>query len=351
MLSAHLPSPSSSAWATIVLWLAGAGAAHAQGSTLFESDEPLVIRLEAPLRSILAARDDPEYQPSRIEVASAQGAPVTVDLRVRVRGKSRVEACDFPPLLLNFPDEQPEGSPFAGENRLKLVTHCLAGTDHEQLVRLERQIYLAHDLLTEPSFRTREVTISYISSDGGRELVDRYGFLIEEDAALAARAGLTIVEAESVDRALYDASALALLDVFQYFIGNTDWSVVAGPEDEDCCHNIVPFARPDGVLLPVPYDFDATGLVEAPYSAPSTRLRIQSVRERLYRGRCREIAELEPAFAVFTAQRTALTALLTTDADLSERRATRARRYIDEFYDVLADASAVEREFRVTCSR
>jgi hypothetical protein len=326
-------------------------AASGQESTLFLDDEPLAIRLEAPLRTVFADRDDPEYQPARIEVANADGEPLAVDLRVRVRGKSRTAACDFPPLLLNFPGDQPAGSPFAGENRLKLVTHCLAGTAHEQHVALERQIYLALNLLTASSLRIRPVEMTYVDSERGRETADRIGFLIEDEERFAERSGLAIVSTERVDRALYDPSALALLDVFQYFIGNTDWSAVDGPDGESCCHNVVPYARPDGVLLPVPYDFDAAGIVESPYAFPSTQLPIRSVRERLYRGRCRDLAELAPVFEAFTAQREALTALFAPQADIPERRAARARQYIDQFYAVLADESRSEREFRRNCSR
>jgi hypothetical protein len=326
-------------------------AASAQESTLFVDDAPLTIRLEAPLRTVWADRDDPEYQPARIEVANAQGAPLAVDLRVRVRGKSRTAACDFPPLLLNFPGDQPAGSPFAGENRLKLVTHCLASTQHEQHVALERQIYLALNVLTASSLRIRPVAMTYVDSERGRETADRIGFLIEDEERFAERSGLAIVSTERVDRALYDPSALALLDVFQYFIGNTDWSAVDGPDGENCCHNVVPYARPDGVLLPVPYDFDASGIVESPYAVPSTQLPIRSVRERLYRGRCRDLAELAPVFAAFTAQREALTALFAPQAGIPERRAVRARQYIDQFYAILADEARADREFRRNCSR
>src|SRR5262245_21109618 len=117
------PSPSPAS-AGILLALLAPCVVSAQEATLFASDEPLVLRLEAPLRTVFGDRDDPEYQPARIEVESATGAPLSIDLRVRVRGKSRTAACEFAPLLLNFRNEQPEGSPFAGENRLKLVTHC-----------------------------------------------------------------------------------------------------------------------------------------------------------------------------------------------------------------------------------
>jgi hypothetical protein len=328
-----------------------AGVAPAQESTLFLADEPLVIRLEAPLRTVFADRDDPQFEPARIEVATAGGAPLAIDLRVRVRGKSRTVACDFPPLLLNFPGDQPAGSPFDGEDRLKLVTHCLASVQHEQHVMLERQIYRALNLLTASSLRVRPVEMTYFDTDRGRETADRVGFLIEDEEQFAARSGLTVFSTERIDRALYDASALALLDVFQYFIGNTDWSPAEGPAGENCCHNIVPYARPDGVLLPVPYDFDAAGIVDAPYAYPSPQVPIRSVRERLYRGRCRDLTELEPVFAAFTGQREALTELFTPQAGISERTSTRARQYIDQFYAILGNEAQAQREFRTNCAR
>jgi len=350
MPSVRKPSSSGAAFAAVLSVLLGPCVATAQESTLFLSTEPLVMKLEVPLRAVLASRDDPEYQPSRIEVANAPGEPLSIDLRVRVRGKSRKEACEFPPLLLNFPDQQPEGSPFASENRMKLVTHCRSGTDHEQYVQLERQIYLALNLLSDTSLRTRAAKITYVDSDRGREIVGRTGFLIEDEERFAERSGVETMSVESIDRALYDPNALAMLEVFQYFIGNTDWSAFEGPDGEACCHNVVPFARGD-VLLPVPYDFDASGLVSAPYAVPAAGLPIQSVRQRLYRGRCRDLAALEPVFATFTAKRDALTALFTTDTGLPERTAERARNYIDDFYAVLADDSKAEREFRRNCSR
>ena len=351
MHSARKPPSSSRALATALLVLLSPCVSFAQGSTLFSSDQPLAIRLEAPLRTIFAAREDPEFQPARIEIESANGEPLSIDLRVRVRGKSRTVACEVAPLLLNFRSDQPEGSPFAGENRLKLVTHCLDKPDHAQYVLLERQVYLALNLLTDSSLRTRPVRVTYFDSNRARETPDRPGFLIEDEERFADRSGLTIVTAERIERARYDPSALAMLDVFQYFMGNTDWSAVDGLAGEACCHNVVPFARSDGVLLPVPYDFDAAGIVEAPYAQPAASLPIQSVRERLYRGGCRDLASLDPVFATFMAQRGPLTALFTTDQGLPERRAERARRYIDEFYELLADDSKAEREFRANCRR
>jgi hypothetical protein len=318
---------------------------------LFASEQPLSFRLEAPLRTILADRSDPEYRPARIIVAGAQGTDVAIDLRARVRGKSRVQACEFPPLLLNFPGKQPDGSPFEGENRLKLVTHCDANAAHDQYVRLERQIYLALNKLTDASLRTRLVTVTYYDNERARDVATRVGFLIEDEERFAERSRLTAVTDERVDVARYDSAAFTLLDVFQYFIGNTDWSAAGGPAGEPCCHNVVPFAKPDGALLPVPYDFDSSGLVDAPYALPDARLPIQTVRKRLYRGRCRDVAALEPVFDRFVEQREAISGLFTPAAGLTERNAARTRAYIDDFYAVIGDAEDAEKAFRATCDR
>jgi len=337
-------------WAPFALGALLPATALAAPSTLFTADAPFAMRLEAPFQAVLRRREDPEYQPAHIVAAGGQDA-VTIDLRVRVRGKSRVKACEFPPLLLNFSKDQPQGSPFAGENRLKLVTHCDASSSFDQYNALERQVYRALNLLTDASLRIRPVTVTYFDSGRGRELATKAGFLIEDEERFAERSKLTIVSDERVDESRYDAAALALVDTFQYFVGNTDWSSAAGPAGSPCCHNVVPFARADGVLVPVPYDFDASGLVNAPYALPNEKLPIASVRQRLYRGRCREMSGFDAAFARFTEMRAAIDALFTPSAGLSEKAAKGARDYIAAFYDTIGDPRKAERAFRVACPR
>jgi hypothetical protein len=333
-------------WAAIALAALLPSLSRAAPSTLFDAATPFAIRLEAPFQTVLRQRDNPEYQPARVVAGPGD---VAVDLRVRVRGKSRVKACEFPPLLLNFPKDQAEGSPFAGENRLKLVTHCDANNSFDQYNALERQTYRAYNLLTDASLRIRPVTVTYFDTGRKRELTTRAGFLIEDEERFAERLGMKTVPDERVDAARYDTAALALVDTFQYFVANTDWSALAAPAGSPCCHNVVPFVRADGMLVPVPYDFDASGLVDAPYALPDERLPIASVRQRLYRGRCREMTEFAAPFARFTEQRAAIEALFTPAAGLSEKAAKGAHDYIAAFYDTIGDPKKAERAFRVAC--
>lgn len=316
---------------------------------VFAESTVLELELAAPLGSVFRARQNPEYQPATLTYRDMSGAEVDVPLRVRVRGKSRAAVCSFPPLLLNFRTGDLAGTLLEGEDRLKLVTHCDSSKSYDDYVLLEYLAYRAWSLLAPQSLRARLVTVRYTDSERGRELGTRRGILLEDEERFAERQGWTIFEGPTIERARYDSEALALLDVFQYLIGNTDWSALAGPRGEDCCHNVVPYVRADGTLVPVPYDFDASGIVDPPHAAPDERLRIRDVRQRLYRGRCRTPAELEPVFAHFTEQKPAIVALFDTSQGLDASVAERARNYVEQFFAVLADDERREKAFFGVC--
>jgi hypothetical protein len=334
-----------SAWGSLSLARADEPAAPA--SVIFRSEKPLRFRLEAPFATVTRQRAAPEYQPGRLVYRDTADNEVALDLRVRVRGKSRLELCAFPPLLLNFRAGTLAGTAFEGQNRLKLVTHCESSQAYEQFVLLEYLAYRVLNLLTDRSLRVRLAEVTYYDSDRARELVTKPGFLVEDEEQFAARSSLTTLGGERVDASRYDQEALSLIEMFQYFIGNTDWSASAGPAGDACCHNVVPLAREDGSLLPIPYDFDSTGIVNAP---PDERLPIRTVRQRLYRGECRDLAELRASFEPFEAKRAEITALFEQPPRLTEQTSNSARRYIDEFYALIADPERVQRVFRSDCA-
>ena len=70
--------------------------------------------------------------------------------------------------------------------------------------------------------------------------------------------------------------AILLASVFMYMVGNTDWSL-------PYLHNIRVFQNFTSYIA-VPYDFDWSGIVDAPYAVPDYRLNIKSVRDRIWRG-------------------------------------------------------------------
>jgi hypothetical protein len=335
---------------------AGGGRADAQPAdssaapALFSSQETLTLRLEAPFATVRRGGTDPQYQPARMAYTAPSGETVTTDLRVRVRGKSRRALCSFPPLLLNFRTRDLAGTLFEAQDRLKLVTHCEPRDGNAQYLFLEYLAYRVLNLLTDDSLRVRPVAVTYFDTERERETIGP-GILLEDEEQFAARRGLQTVAEERLTRARYDQDLLVLMETFQYFIGNTDWSAVAGPAGEACCHNVVPLARADGVLVPVVYDFDSAGIVDAAYALPDARLPIEGVRDRLYRGSCLDAAVLRSSFAPFETRRTEIRALFEAHPQLSARNRIRALEYVDAFYESIADPRRVEREFRSTCAR
>jgi hypothetical protein len=318
---------------------------------VFADDAPLDLTLTAPFQAVFRTREDPEYQAATLALRAAGGAEATVPLRVRVRGKSRAAVCSFPPLLLNFRTEDLASTVLEGEDRLKLVTHCDSRASYDDYVLLEYLAYRVLNLLTPQSLRARLVRVSYLDPERERDLGTRRGILLEDEERFAERQGFTIFEEQTVARDRYDPGALALIDVFQYFIGNTDWSAVDGPGSDVCCHNVVPYVRSDGVFLPIPYDFDSAGIVDPPHAVPNERLPIRDVRQRLYRGACRPEAELAQVFARFEERKAAIVALFDEAQGLSADVAARARAYVDDFYAVIGDAERRQSAFFARCER
>jgi hypothetical protein len=116
-------------------------------------------------------------------------------------------------------------------------------------------------------------------------------------------------------------------------ISNYDWSMRAGPSGEECCHNGRLLAgAPGGLLIPVPYDFDFSGLVDAPYSGVPEGVPVDSVRERTYRGYCAHVNQARATAADASARRGQLLAVFSSIPGLDERTRGRATAFIDGFF-------------------
>ncbi len=262
-------------------------------------------------------------------------------------------ACKFPPLRLNFPKGAAATTPFAGLDKIKLVTHCgrLGDTDavFVNRVRLEYLLYRVFERISPTSLRVRAVDVTYADTDRGGKRSTHPGFLIEPEAALAARLALRKVDVEAIGHDELEPDQASRVEMFEYLAGNTDFSMTLGPPHDKCCHNIVPLAASDGRVLPVPYDFDATGIVGAPYARPSDRLSIRSVRRRLWRGYCRDPQHLQTSARIFRDAQTDIYALFRQDARLDAQTIEKTTAYLDEFYAVLGDSAAFDRLITSRC--
>lgn len=325
---------------------------------LFASHEPLVFTIEAPLSTIFKDRGvERTERPANLAVSGSDGQLVRLDVDIRTRGKTRAERriCEFPPLRLDF-DREARGTVFEGQNALKLVTHCQDDRrEYEQYVLQEYLVYRMYNLLTDLSFKARLARVTYVDTDGKRDTVTRTAFLLEDVDAVAARNGLQALRIKAVPPHLVNPHSIALVGVFQYVVGNPDWSMfTVEPGEEACCHNTVPIGAESGPIFSVPYDFDVSGIVNTRYADrlfnPQERnLGIRRVRERSYRGLCASAAHLPAIFALFRQKRDAIYALYREQPALNADVASETVEYLDAFYDTIDDPRKVEREIDKRC--
>ena len=312
-------------WSQILLFVWG-GPAHAGGS-LFDSDEVLEVSLQGPLEQTIEDQDERAVQPFKL-LLDGQELPVSV----RVRGNSRARVCQFPPLRLKFDADSVAGSVFEGHDKLKLVTHCKASGKYEQNVLAEYAAYRIFAMFSDIAYRTRLLRISYVdTAKANSGPLIRYGFLLEPDTELAARARAELVEVPHVVKSLLQPEQAALVFVFHYLIANTDWSLVTATGEEDCCHNGTLLAK-NGMHYLVPYDFDLAGLVNARYARPDPSVGIGNVRVRRYRGYCVPGLQIAAAVQVILDREVEITALIRDLPGTSDKETTRRLEFLARFF-------------------
>lgn len=317
-------------------------AAAAQGA-LFDADEPLVLELVMDWGELCRGDTRRPCEDSPATLIHRDGdAEQRIDVQLRARGNWRNQSgnCSVPPLFVFFDAETSAGTPFESQTMLPLTTHCRERpSSYAQYVLREYLAYRLYNTLADDSLRVRLAHVTYRDTGGRRErTTERYAFFTEHFDALAARHNAEPLSTEDFSVAQADPQALARVELFEYMIGNTDWSIVSG-------HNITFIRASGGEVTAVPFDFDFSGLVDAVYAEPPPQLPIRSVTQRLYRGFCHEGLDWDALFAQFERARGAAEGLVSEIPGLETDQRDEAQSYLAEFFEILA--SPEERRERI----
>lgn len=306
----------------------------------------MTVTLKGPWRRITRRVSNPETYPGELIYADASGQQHSLIIGITTRGLTRRDkVCDFPPLKIWFDKDQRKGTPFRGQGSLKMVTHCKTSKAYEQYYIKEYLSYRIYNLVTPYSFRARPMMVTYLDTERDSKALERFGFLIEDVDEVAARNGLKELEIPKISHRKLDPDETSNYMLFQYLIGNLDWSVTGGRDPVECCHNskligLSPDAAP---IFSIPYDLDSTGLVDTHYAAPPAGLRVRNIRQRLYRGFCIHNHAVPSALGRFRDQRQNIMDLFSREKLLTNKGRSRAMKYLDGFYDSLASPGAVDK--------
>ena len=322
---------------------------------LFASNSLMTVTIEAPLTTLMRDRPDEEYLVGKFSFHGDDGTEQTVDLKVRTRGEYRRQKkhCDFAPIRLNFRTEELEDTVLAGQDKLKMVTHCRSKRkrQYEQLLLREFLAYRILNVITEKSFRVRLLQINYIDTEGADPMTT-LGFVIEDDDAVAERNGMVSVKTGDISSDDLDRVQQNLIHVFQYMIGNTEYSLFIAEPDDDCCHNIdLMSANATAPFTPLAYDFDFAGIVNAHYAEPNPRYKLQNVRQRLYKGRCKNNQLLPDTIQRFIDNKEAIYGLTDELERLSSKSKREVVRYLNSFYSHITRPKTINRRFIKRCSK
>jgi hypothetical protein len=313
--------------------------------SFFAGAAPIEITMTTNIKRIRGDKNDKApWRPAVFSYTDTSGKLVSIPAQIRTRGIWRLKNCEFPPLRLNFKSEITKGTLLQGIDKPKLVNFCRNTDDNEQYLLQEAQLYRIYNLLTPASHRVRLITLTYADSATGKVFAKRSALLLEEPETMAARNGGPIMDLQGAIESDLDPYHNALVGLFQYFIGNTDFSTYA-------LHNMELVTQPTGNFIPVAYDFDFSGAINTAYATVDPKLSIQRVRDRLYRGYCGSQDNYEKAFAKFTEQKDAIYALYTDDVGklLKPRIVEGTLKYFDEFYKTIGDAKRAKKEIIEDC--
>jgi hypothetical protein len=322
---------------------------RADAQRLFNTDSVLTATITTNLAPLLKQRDSLELvkHAAVFSYTGDDGKPVDISVRLRARGHFRRQAlnCDFPPLWLEVKSAAAKKTQLAGLNKLKITTNCRPrSAEYEQYILQEYTIYRAYATLTDASFRTRLLRLTYRDSAGKVPPITTWAFFIEDVDDVAIHLQSKELATKGARFADLELKPLSLLSMFEYFIGNTDWSISG-------LHNLALLQDSIGRVTPVAFDFDWTGAVDAQYAFPDKRLPIHSVSERLYRGNCMTTEELTAVLDRFLPKRATIDGIFAQLPQLAPNRANKMRRFYDDFWKRAGDPRAFQKEIANDCQK
>jgi hypothetical protein len=311
---------------------------------LFDSEQVLEITMTGNLRALLNDRsEDPSSYPVKVAYRLDDSKEETVNAEGKTRGHFRKlkENCEYPPLSIHFiHDDKLKTSMFKEQEKIKLVMPCKG----DEYVIKEWLVYKVYNLVTPQSFRARLVKIILLDNKDKKMALPFYAIFLEEEKQMAKRNSIDITRKLQPEQT--ENAAFLNMCVFEYLVGNTDWSV-------QYLQNIKLISRDSNTVpITVPYDFDHAGIVNTPYAKPAEELQMNNVRERRYRGYCvKDFSKFDSAVKLFNQIKTEIYSLYTNCSLLDEKYKKATLRYLDEFYVVINNSAKMQKEFGFPCGK
>lgn len=232
--------------------------------------EAVKMILETDLTTLIEQKKTNQYFPATLRTEDGK----VYRVEVKPRGKFRRKVSAFPPLKLKFKKKELVADGLDTLNEIKLVLPCYENERGDELIVREYLAYKMFEQLTDASIRARLIRLTIRDTHVEKSKRPMYAILLEDEEELVTRLNGALNESYGTPVDSLHTYQAAITVMFQYMIGNTDWDVAM-------LRNVRLVRAPEtGKTLTVPYDFDFSGLVAAPYSSPSSDTGLKTVRDR-----------------------------------------------------------------------
>ncbi len=312
---------------------------------IFGSDEVMKITIESDFKNLVKRKYKDEDQAAIFKYYYHDTIVVKRNISIKPRGNMRKGSCFFPPLKLNFVKSDLKVKEMKEFDKMKMVLDCKRGNIYEQYLVSEYYVYKILNNLTDYSFRVRLIHVTYVDTGEKYKTATRYAFLIENKEQMAARLKAIPIDNKNVRDKSTDLPILANAYLFQYMIGNTDWSIPGR-------HNIQMIKSTDPTKLKpyvIPYDFDYAGIVNTNYAIPDPQLGISSVRDRVYRGVCLPDTYIKEGVRSFIEKKKEIYELYENSDLLDKNNRRNSINYLDSFYAVIENDNSLRRNIIESC--
>ena len=313
-----------------------------KASKLFRSSKILPIKLNYSNREIRKSTNDSTYLNISLQYLSENDHWEELPVRIRARGNFRLKKCYFAPIKLKIKKKDRNDTPFKGSKELKMVLPCLIQKEANDHVLKEFIAYKLYEFISPYHFKTRLLEIE-LSEQKNKKIKEHKikGFFIEDVQSIAKRFEGNVIK-RSVHPLQQDDLSAIQNALFQFMIGNTDFST--GHRHNEKLLFI------DGSSIPIPYDFDMSGLCNTSYSVVSQigdqSLPIESVTQRLYRGFKRDEVVIRGVRDQVLAQKEEMMAMMDDHLKYFDdpKVFQECRDYILEFFEILSQPNKFQRQ-------
>ncbi len=308
-----------------------------------QQDSACDVFLRLDWKNLTKNKKERAYQDAALCCRTSPNDSLTMNAKVRTRGHMRLDICDYPPLKLKIDKDDLSRHQLSNFNELDIVNHCQDNENYQQLILKEYLCYKLWELVSPYYLKTQLIRLHYQDTAGIEVHESSTAFLVEDPEEMCDRLGGKNIKNDIIRNSALERQPFLRLSLFEFMIGNTDWYI--GNR-----HNIEFVGIPGHTLLiSVPYDFDYSGLVQAPYAKPNEAIKFENVSIRFYQGFCHTEPEVRGQLQVFLDQKEKILQMPYQIQGLNEKSIKQVTTYLQSFYDVIENPKKLKSQVLEHC--